>query len=30
MGPTDDIQRLLRDADAHMYRHKARWRQRGT
>jgi hypothetical protein len=23
-GPTDDIQQLLRDADAHMYRHKAR------
>lgn len=22
-GPTDDIQQLLRDADAHMYRHKA-------
>jgi diguanylate cyclase (GGDEF)-like protein/PAS domain S-box-containing protein len=25
-GPTDDIQQLLRDADAHMYRHKARRR----
>jgi diguanylate cyclase (GGDEF)-like protein/PAS domain S-box-containing protein len=26
-GPTDDIQQLLRDADAHMYRHKARRRR---
>jgi len=25
-GPTDDIQQLLRDADAHMYRHKAQRR----
>jgi diguanylate cyclase (GGDEF)-like protein/PAS domain S-box-containing protein len=25
-GPSDDIQQLLRDADAHMYRHKARRR----
>lgn len=25
-GPTDDIQQLLREADAHMYRHKARRR----
>jgi diguanylate cyclase (GGDEF)-like protein/PAS domain S-box-containing protein len=25
-GPTDDIQQLLRDADAHMYRHKSRRR----
>jgi diguanylate cyclase (GGDEF)-like protein/PAS domain S-box-containing protein len=25
-GPADDIQQLLRDADAHMYRHKARRR----
>jgi diguanylate cyclase (GGDEF)-like protein len=25
-GSTDDIQQLLRDADAHMYRHKARQR----
>jgi diguanylate cyclase (GGDEF)-like protein/PAS domain S-box-containing protein len=26
-GPTDDIQQLLRDADAHMYRHKAQRRK---
>jgi len=26
-GPTDDIEQLLRDADAHMYRHKARRRR---
>lgn len=25
-GPTDDVQQLLNDADAHMYRHKARRR----
>jgi diguanylate cyclase (GGDEF)-like protein/PAS domain S-box-containing protein len=29
-GPTDDVQRLLSDADAHMYRHKARRRGRRT
>jgi len=27
-GPTDDIQQLLRNADAHMYRHKAQRRRK--
>jgi diguanylate cyclase (GGDEF)-like protein/PAS domain S-box-containing protein len=27
-GPTDDVRQLLSDADAHMYRHKARRRSR--
>jgi len=27
-GPTDNIEQLLRDADAHMYRHKARRRSK--
>jgi len=27
-GPTDDIEQLLREADTHMYRHKARRRRR--